>query len=156
MWPRGRMEGLSGGLEETLSWELGKVSSKTMPCLREPPGVLACDFGMDLGGEFGGDIEPKPRPTGVGRAEPVSLEEWLFVRKPSCVPDSVGSGVTALTVAWGFAEMVGLVTPGRYAVLRRLPAEVLRGIAALRGIWTPAPAPVGEADLSSRSRPGEP
>lgn len=108
------MGGLDGGLEETVSRELGKVSLKTMPCLRAPPGVLACDFGVgvDLGGELGGDIEPKARaPTGVGRAEPVLLmveeeeaeaeaEELLFVRKPSCAPYWVGwSGVTALMVA---------------------------------------------------------
>lgn len=103
------MEGLDGGLEETVSRELGKVSLKTMPCLRAPPGVLACDFGVDLGGELGDDIEPKARvPTGVGRAEPVLVveeeeaeaEELLFVRKPSCAPYSVGwSGVTALMVA---------------------------------------------------------
>lgn len=105
------MDGLDGGLEETVSRELGKVSLKTMPCLRAPPGVLACDFGVDLGGELGGDIEPKARvPTGVGR-EPVLVvveeaeaeaeaEELLFVRKPSCAPYSVGwSGVTALMVA---------------------------------------------------------
>lgn len=96
MWPRGRIDGLDGGLEETVSRELGKASLKTMPCLRAPPGVLACDFGVDLGGEFGGDIEPKARPTGVGKAEPVLLEaaeeeeEVLFVRKPSCTPCSVG------------------------------------------------------------------
>lgn len=104
------MEGLDGGLEETVSRELGKVSLKTMPCLRAPPGVLACDCGVDLGGELGGDIEPKARvPTGVGRAEPVLVvvveeeaeaEELLFVRKTSCAPYSVGwSGVTALMVA---------------------------------------------------------
>lgn len=153
------MEGLDGGLEETLSRELGKVSLKTIPCLRAPPGVLACDFGIDLGGELGGDIETKARPTGVCRAEPVlpeKEEELLFVRKPFCAPFSVGSGVTALMVAWRFAETGGLVTPGRYAVLRRFPAEVLRGIANLRGSWAPAPVPVGEADLSSRSRSGGP
>lgn len=78
------MDGLDGGLEETVSRELGNVSLKTMPCLRAPPGVLACDFGVDLGGELGGDIEPKARPTGVGNAVPVLLEaaeeeELLFV-----------------------------------------------------------------------------
>lgn len=102
------MGGLDGGLEETVSRELGKVSLKTMPCLRAPPGVLVCDFGVDLGGELGGDIESKARaPTGVGRAEPVLLmmeeaeaEELLFVRKLSCAPYWVGwSGVTALMVA---------------------------------------------------------
>lgn len=125
--------------------------------------VVAEWMGMDLGGELGDVIEPKPRPRGVGRAEPVPepvpvevSSESLFVRKPSsCAPNSVGSGVTGLTLAFGFAGgVVGLVRPGRYAVLRRLPAEVLRGIANLTG--GPAPVAVGEADLSSRSRPAAP
>lgn len=174
VWPRGRMGGLEDGLVEMVSRELEKLSLKTMPCLRPPAGVLALELmllefvGVDRGGDLRGDIELKPRPTGVGRAEPVSVpapaplpvfvpaavsSEELFVRKPCCVPYSVGSGDTALIVAWGFAGAVGLVRPGRYAVLRRLPAEVLYGIANLTGV--PAPVPVGEADLISRSRPGD-
>lgn len=60
--------------------------------------------------------------------------------EPSCARCSVGSGVTALMVAWGLTEAVGLVTPGRCAVLRRLPAEVLRGRTSA------GPGPAAEAD----------
>lgn len=134
-----------------------------MPCLRPPAGVLALELtlpepvGVDLGGEFDGSMEPKPRPRGSGRAElgPVlASSEELFARncKPCRAPYSVGSGVTVLMVAWEFAGVVGLVTPGRYAVFRRLPAEVLRGNANLTGV--PAPGLVGEASVGSRSRAG--
>lgn len=63
------MGGLDGGLEETVSSELGKASLKTMPCLRAPADVLAFELllpdiavGMDLGGDEGGDMDAKPRP----------------------------------------------------------------------------------------------
>lgn len=65
VWPRGRTgEGLGGGLEEALSRELGKVSLKTTPCLRELLVVLAFDMalpgpgGIDLGVELCGDMSP--------------------------------------------------------------------------------------------------
>lgn len=156
VWPRGRTgEGLEGGLEETLSRELGKASLKTIPCLRVPPGGLAVDItlpllgavGIDLGGELGGDMEPRARLTGPPDRAEAGLLKGLFVPVPSCVPGSDGSGVTARMVAWGVVELVGLVTPGRWVVVRRLPADVLRGRpnpkAAARA------APVGEADFIS-------
>lgn len=188
VWPRGRTEeGLRGGLEETLSRELGKASLKTIPCLRVPPGVVAlgttppapATVGMDLGGEPGGDIEPRPRVTGPpGRAGGVLLGEgegteaalaaaegeeeeeeeeevMLMATRSFCACDcarrSVRSGVTARMVARGLVREAGLATAGREVVmvlllllLRRLPAEVLRGMASARP-GTPAPAPVAVA-----------
>lgn len=163
VWPRGRTgEGLGGGLEEALSSELGKASLKTIPCLRVPPGVVAlgitppapATFGMDLGGDAGADIEPRPRGKGPpGRAVAVFLgegeEEELFMAMSfcacGCAARSVGSGVTARTVARGLVREVGLATAGRYVamvvVLRRLPAEVLRGMASAARPGKPAPAP---------------
>lgn len=80
VWPRGRTDdGLGGGLEETLSRELGNASLKTTPCLREPLGVLAFDRalpgpgGIDLGVELCGDIGPKLRLAESGRAVPIVL-----------------------------------------------------------------------------------
>lgn len=118
------MGGLAGGLEEALSRELGKWSLKTTPCLRavldELDMALPGTFGIDLGEELCGDIGPSAWLTAApGTGVPGS--PWLFVPVASCAPYSVGSGVTARTVAWA---LVGF--PGRYVVLRRLPADVLR------------------------------
>lgn len=123
VWPRGRTEeALGGGLEELLSRELGKLSLNTTPCLRALLEALDMALpgtaGIDLGEEFCGVIDPGSRLTGPGTIAPKVL---LFEPVASCAPCSVGSGVTALMVAWA---VVGFA--GRYVVLRRLPADVLR------------------------------
>lgn len=119
------------------------------------PGGLAVDItlplpgrvGIDLGGELGGDMEPRARLTGPPDRAEAGLMKGLFVPVPSCVPGSDGSGVTAQMVAWGVVEVVGLVIPGRNVVVRRLPADVLRGTPNPKA--APRAAPVGEADFIS-------
>lgn len=63
VWPRGRIGGLAGGLEDALSRELGKWSLKTIPCrravLEELDMALPGTFGIDLGEELRGDIGPR-------------------------------------------------------------------------------------------------
>lgn len=170
-----------------MSRELGKVSLKTIPCLRVPPGVVALGkappapvrVGMDLGGEPGGDIEPRPRGMGPpGRIEPVFLPRydenepfWLMSVLPllvvlswsfsavaaaatwfgacDCAARSPESGVTARMVVWGLGRDMGLLMAERCGVLlllvvRRLPADVLRGMDSARRA-APAPAPVAVA-----------
>lgn len=166
VWPRGRTgEGLGGGLEGLLSRESVKASLKTTPCLREPLAVLAFDKalpgpgGMDLGDEAWGDMGPKLwvavllcRVWAVGLLLLLLLFKMGLKPVPSCARWSVGSGVTALMVAWGLAEAVGLVRPIRFGVeLRRLPAEVLRGRAGAG----PGLGPAGEADREARPRDRE-
>ena len=73
--------------------------------------ALPGTFGIDLGEELRGEVGPREWLTAApGTGEPGS--PYLFVPVGSCAPCSVGSGVTALTVAWA---PVGFT--GRYVVL---------------------------------------